>query len=84
MISIKKNTEPIMKRPKFIVDGELAPKLNNYDLTQLMNKHIFTLFLGKSGSGKSSLVISLLQTPAMIKNIWHNIILLPLQIVEVQ
>ena len=33
------------------------------------------MFLGKAGSGKSSLAISLLQTPTMFKKVFHNIIL---------
>src|ERR1700722_6253403 len=61
--------------PTFIADGQLATKLNDYELTALLNKHNFTLFLGKAGSGKSSLVISLLQTPTMFKKVFHNVIL---------
>src|ERR1017187_8280142 len=72
---IKRNTKPELKIPKFIVDGELAPKLNNFELTSLINKHNFTLVLGKAGPGKSSLEISLLQTPSLFKNVFHNIIL---------
>jgi hypothetical protein len=74
-IKVKQNEAPTMKMPKFIVDAELHQKLNNYDLTKLLNKHNFSLFLGKAGSGKSSLCISMLQTPSLFKNIWHNIIL---------
>ena len=74
-IKIKQNEAPELKRPKFLVDSELHPKLNNYDLTKLINKHNFTLFLGKAGSGKSSLAISFLQTPSLFKNVYHNIIL---------
>src|ERR1700722_19418922 len=61
--------------PTFIADGQLATKLNDYELTALLNKHNFTLFLGKAGSGKSSLAISLLQTPTVFKKVFHNIIL---------
>src|ERR1700722_9371396 len=74
-ISIKKKRSPDLKIPAFIVDGELHAKLNEFDLTRLMNKHNFTLFLGRPGSGKSSLAISLLQTPTMFKKVYHNIIL---------
>lgn len=74
-ISIKHNEAPNLKMPKFIVDGQLHTKLNNYDLTRLLNKHNFTVFLGKAGSGKSSLAISFLQTASLFKNVYHNIIL---------
>ena len=40
-----------------------------------MNKSNFTLFLGKAGSGKSSLLISFLQTPSLFKKVYHNIFL---------
>jgi GTPase SAR1 family protein len=33
------------------------------------------LFLGKAGSGKSSLLISLLQTKGLFKRVFHDIIL---------
>lgn len=61
--------------PKFSVDTELDSKLNAYEITSLMNKSNFTLFLGKAGSGKSSLLISFLQTPALFKKVYHNIFL---------
>jgi len=72
---IKHNEKPEMKLPKFSVDGELHPKLNKYELTKLINKHTFTLILGKAGQGKSSLEIGLLQTPTLLKNVYHNILL---------
>ena len=56
-ITIISNKIPTLKMPKFSVDTELDSKLNDYELTSLMNKSNFTLFLGKPGSGKSSLLI---------------------------
>ena len=41
--------------PKFSVDTELDSKLNDYEITLLMNKSNFTLYLRNAGSGKSSL-----------------------------
>ena len=43
-ITIKKNTEPILKKPSFTVDGELHKKLNDYEITKLMNKHNQAIF----------------------------------------
>jgi hypothetical protein len=74
-ISILKNKIPVLKLPKFLVDNELDSKLNEYQITSLMNKSNFTLFLGKPGSGKSSLLISFLQTPSLFKKVYHNIFL---------
>ena len=45
-INIKKNKAPNLKVPKFNVDHELHEKLNEFELTKLLNKHNFTLFLG--------------------------------------
>ena len=61
-IQVKHNSVPNLKLPKFNVDTELDNKLNDYDITKLMNKSNFTIFLGKAGSGKSSLLISFLKT----------------------
>jgi replication-associated recombination protein RarA len=69
------NKVPKMDIPKFNVDGQLDEKLNKYEITKLMNKSNFTLFLGKPGSGKSSLLISFLQSAELFKKVFHNIYL---------
>ena len=74
-INIKHNIAPKLKLPKFSVDTELDEKLNSYDITQLMNRSNFTVFLGKAGSGKSSLLISFLKTPNLFKKVYHTILL---------
>ena len=74
-IKLKKNKTPNLKIPSFNVDGELHTKLNDFELTKLINKHNFTLILGKAGQGKSSLEIGLLQTKSLFKSVYHNIIL---------
>jgi hypothetical protein len=73
MIQLKKNKVPNLKIPKFNVDVPLHEKLNDYELTSLLNKHNFTLFLGKAGSGKTSLEISFLSS--IFKKVFHNIFL---------
>lgn len=75
MITIVKNKEPELKRPTFLVDGKLDAKLDKYSLTSLMNKSNFTLFLGRAGSGKTSMIISLLNTPDLFKGVYHTIYL---------
>lgn len=74
-IKVKKNNAPNLKLPKFSVDGELHSKLNDYDITKLMNKSNFTLFLGRAGSGKSSLLISFMKTPELFKKVYSKIFL---------
>jgi len=75
MFHLKTNNPPVLKMPSFSVDNELDSKLNEYEITSLMNRSNFTLFLGRAGSGKSSLLISFLQTPALFKKVYHNIFL---------
>ena len=65
-INIKQNKKPTLLLPKFNVDGILNKKLNEYSISSLMNKSNFTLFLGKPGSGKTSLMTSFLKTPSFI------------------
>jgi GTPase SAR1 family protein len=74
-IKIIHNKEPTLKRPVFLVDGELDQRLNDYEITKLMNKSNFTLFLGKAGSGKTSMIVSLLNTPSLFKKVYHTIYL---------
>ena len=74
-IKVITNKPPALKMPKFSVDNELDSKLNDFEITSLMNKSNFTLFLGRAGSGKSSLLISFLQTPSLFKKVFHDIYL---------
>lgn len=74
-IQIIQNKEPPLKRPVFLVDDELDPRLNKYEITKLMNKSNFTLFLGRAGSGKTSMIVSLLNSPALFKKVYHTIYL---------
>ena len=74
-VNVIKNKSPNLKRPTFLVDGQLDSKLNNYEITKLMNKSCFVLFLGKPGSGKTSMIISLLNTPTLFKQVYHTIYL---------
>ena len=73
MIRIKENDKPDLKQPTFLCDTKLHNKLYAYDATSLINKSNFSLFLGKPGSGKTSLMISLLNTPALFKRCFHRI-----------
>lgn len=74
-IDIIHNKAPKLKLPTFSVDGELSEKLNDYEITKLMNKSNFTLFLGKPGSGKTSQIVAFLNTPSLFKSVYHNVFL---------
>lgn len=75
MISVKNNKTPILHKPSFTVDSKLDPKLDNIEVFKLMNKSHFCLFLGKAGSGKSSLCISFLNSKDAFKKVFHNVVL---------
>ena len=72
-ISLKINPKPDLQPCKMICDGGLDKKLEKYDLTKFLNKHSTTLFIGKPGSGKTSLVSSLFQSP--LNKVFHNVFL---------
>jgi len=73
MIHIKKNKVPNLKKVKFNCDCELNSKLNDYDLTKMLNKSHFLAYIGKGGSGKTSLMVSFLKSPEAFKNIFEDI-----------
>jgi DNA replication protein DnaC len=76
-ITVIQNKEPKLKLPKFNVDTELDERLNDYQLQSLMNKSNFTLFLGRAGSGKTSLMTGLLGTSVKnggFKKVFHTVI----------
>lgn len=72
-LQIKQNKHPELHIPKFICDKKLHKKLDNYDLTSLCNKSNFMLFLGRAGSGKTSLLVSFLNTPELFRKCFHYI-----------
>ena len=72
-ITIKHNEAPNLKMPKFSVDGKLHDKLDSYDVTSLMNRSNFTCFLGRAGSGKTSLLTGFLKTPELFKRVYTKI-----------
>jgi putative ribosome biogenesis GTPase RsgA len=74
-ITVKQNKTPDLAMPRFTVDGELDPKLNKYEITSLMNRSTATVFLGRAGSGKSSLLISLIKSKSLFYKTFHTILL---------
>lgn len=74
-MEIKVNKKPKLNMPSFSVDNILHEKLNDFEITKMMNRSNFTLFLGKAGSGKTSLATSFLKTKTLFKKIYHQIFL---------
>ena len=72
-MNIIKYKEPNLKRVSFKCDSKLHDKLDEIEIFKLMNKHNFTLFLGKAGSGKTSLLISFLKSKNAFKCVYNQI-----------
>jgi len=54
--------EPKLDKPTFNCDEMLHPKLADNPMLKLMNKSFTSLFIGRAGSGKTSLLTSLIST----------------------
>ena len=61
MISIKKNRTPLLPQCKFLCDGKLDQKIDDYELPKFLDFHSTTLFIGKPQSGKTSFIIFIIQ-----------------------
>eukprot|EP01040_Poterioochromonas_malhamensis_P018210 gene18210-21198_t len=59
--------------PEFLCDVELTKHLNEDPLLKHMNKRFVCAMIGKAGSGKSSLMLALLQTKKKFKEVFQKI-----------
>jgi hypothetical protein len=57
---IKENRPIDLKTPKFLVDKPLNPEIEKFEVLSHLNRSNATAFVGTSGSGKTSLMVSLL------------------------
>lgn len=72
-ITVVKSSRPPIRPPKLLCDDKLDKKLDNYALTSLMNKSFSCLILGKSGSGKTSLLVQLLSSVHLYHKVFHRV-----------
>ena len=78
MITLKKNKGLNLQIPEFTCDGDLAPHLNKYDMLKNFNGYYFSGFIGRPGSGKTSLLISMLtgrKKDKVFRKVFNNVIL---------
>jgi len=78
MISLKRNKGLNLKVPEFTCDGNLADHLNKYDMLKNFNGYYFTGFIGRPGSGKTSLLVSMLtgrKKDKVFRKVFNNVIL---------
>ncbi len=74
MISLKINKKPHLPKIIFECDEEIHEKLNKYELTKaFLNKSNTTVFIGRQGSGKTSLMINIIKQ--LYKKCFHRIYL---------
>lgn len=74
-MKIQKNKAPKLKHCKMNCDSGLHKKLDNYELSKFLNCHATNLFIGKPGSGKTSLVVSLFKSKEIFNKVFHNVYL---------
>ena len=67
------HNKPKLKMPEFKVDEPLSKHLDDDPLLTNMNKSFCCGLVGKAGSGKTSLMISLIQTPKKFKKVFNKI-----------
>lgn len=74
-MEIKKNKAPNLPAIKMNCDSGLHDKLNNFEISKFMNKHSTNLYVGRPGSGKTSLVTSFFKSKELFNKVFHNIYL---------
>ena len=74
-MKIQKNKAPKLKHCKMNCDSGIHPKLDNYEISKFMNCHTTNLFIGKPGSGKTSLVVSLFKSEEVLNKVYNSIFL---------
>jgi DNA replication protein DnaC len=72
MIKLKINNKPHLSKINFECDEEIHKKLNEFELTkEFLNKSNTTAFIGRQGSGKTSLMINMIKK--LYKKCFHRI-----------
>lgn len=77
-LEIKKNKSIDLDIPEFLCDSGLGDHLNKYDMLSHFNKFCFTAFIGKPGSGKTSLLVSMLtgkKDKRVFRKVFNHILL---------
>ena len=72
---LKRNPAPELPAIKMNCDQNLHKKLNKYEITSYMNKHATNLFIGRPGSGKTSLITSMFKSKELFYHVFNNIYL---------
>lgn len=75
-MKVKHNKSIPLKVPRFVVDHAISDELEKYDVLTHLNRSSVTAFVGTSGSGKTSLMYSLLtnKKPKIYRKAFETII----------
>lgn len=72
-IHIKKHVVPDLKKVKFNCDCKLHDKLDEYELLANLNRSHFLAYIGRPGSGKTSMMTSFLKSKSAFRGVYENI-----------
>jgi ABC-type dipeptide/oligopeptide/nickel transport system ATPase component len=72
-MKILKHIPPALNKPEFKVDNKLSIHLDDDPLLKHLNRSFVCGLIGKGGSGKTTLMTSLLQTKHKFKKVFHKI-----------
>ena len=73
LFALLRNLKPTFEVIGMLIDKPLSKDLNKYKLTRFLNCHSTNLLIGKPGSGKTTLKLSLFNK--MLRGCFHNIYL---------
>ena len=74
-ITIQHNDKPELPICQMNCDKPLHKKLDKYQLSHFLNAHSTNLFIGRPGSGKTSLLYSFFKSKDLLKKVFHNVFL---------
>lgn len=74
-ITIQYNDAPVLPHCVMNCDKPLHKKLDKYELSHFLNAHSTNLFIGRPGSGKTSLLYSFFKSKELLKKVFHNVFL---------
>ena len=74
-MKLKQHQKVELKLPEFEVDKPLSQHLDEIPLLKYLNKSFACSFIGRAGSGKTSLMTGLLQTKNKFKKVFNKIYL---------
>lgn len=72
-ISIIHHDHPRVRVPEFSVDGKIHTKLDDFELSSLLNRSHCLCAVGRAGSGKTSIMVSFLNSRHLFQKVFHHV-----------